>query len=217
MGREALRTIQERNGHIPHAEPQASARTTSIPRHHLHGLAPFSPHFRFEPPRCLQGRVGRALPCPDGGHAGTAVLFTATFPTGRAKLVPVDFRAAAELPNDEYPFVLNTERLSEHWHTRSMTRRAVALDALVPEGFVDMNAGDLRGLGLKDGDRVAVHSRRGAISLRCRASTKQAPGSAFIPFHFKEAAANLLTNDALDPTARIPEFKFCAVKVTPAA
>ncbi len=160
--------------------------------------------------------LGRLWPCPHEAHEGTAVRFSRGFPGGVGKLVPVELRTAAELPDEAYPFVLNTGRLLEHWHTLTMTRRAVALDAMVREGLVDMHAEDIRRLGLKAGDRVTVASRRGAVTLRCRASHKQAPGSVFIPFHFKEAAANLLTNDALDPDAKIPEYKFCAVKVTPA-
>lgn len=160
--------------------------------------------------------VGRLWPCPHEAHQGTAVRFSKGFPGGAGKLAPIELSAAAELPDEEYPFVLNTGRLLEHWHTLTMTRRAVALDAMVREGFVDMHAEDIRRLGLREGDRVVVASRRGAITLRCRASHKQAPGSVFIPFHFKEAAANLLTNDGLDPTAKIPEYKFCAVKVTAA-
>ena len=160
--------------------------------------------------------VGRLWPCPDETHEGTTVLFDTDFPTGKGKLVPAEFRGAAELPDDEYPFVLNTGRLLEHWHTGTMTRRAVALEAIAPEVFVDMHADDMARLDLGDGDRVTVASRRGTVTLRCRASRKQAPGAVFIPFHFKEAAANLLTNDVLDPYGKIPEFKFCAVKVTPA-
>lgn len=152
-------------------------------------------------------------PCPDEKHPGTSVLFTDTFPSGKGKFVPTGFAPANELPDEEYPFVLNTGRVLQHWHTGSMTRRAKALDTIYPEPLAEMHQDDLDCLGIKDGDFVTVSSRRGKISLRATASTRMAPGNIFIPFHFKEAAANVLTNDALDPYGKIPEFKFCAVKV----
>jgi formate dehydrogenase major subunit len=141
------------------------------------------------------------------------VIFTETFPRGKGKFTPAEFAPPDELPDAAYPFVLNTGRLLQHWHTGTMTRRAKALDAIAPEPFVEIAPEDLDRLGVGDGDWVTVASRRGRITLRTRASKKVSAGSIFIPFHFKEAAANLLTNDALDPYGKIPEFKFCAVKV----
>ncbi|MDD9949133.1 MAG: formate dehydrogenase subunit alpha [candidate division Zixibacteria bacterium] len=143
------------------------------------------------------------------------VLFTSTFPRGRGRFTPVSFAPPDELPDDAYPFVLNTGRVLEHWHTGTMTRRARALDAISPEPFVEMTPGDLERLGVEEGDPVTVSSRRGAITLKAKASGRVADGNVFIPFHFKEAAANILTNDALDPDGKIPEFKFCAVAVKP--
>ena len=144
------------------------------------------------------------------------VLFTGSFPSGRGRFTPVSFAPPDELPDGEYPFVLNTGRVLQHWHTGTMTRRARALDAISPEPFVEMTPGDLADLGVEDGDLVTVSSRRGAITLKSRSSTRVSDGNVFIPFHFKEAAANILTNDALDPDGKIPEFKYCAVAVKPA-
>ena len=107
----------------------------------------------------------------------------------------------------------NTGRFLEHWHTGTMTRRAVALDALKPGPFVEVHPDDLARHDLADGDVVTVRSRRGAIQLPVRATRTVTPGSVFIPFHFREAAANVLTIDALDPYGKIPEFKFCAVRL----
>lgn len=143
------------------------------------------------------------------------VLFTDSFPRGRGRFTPVSFAPPDELPDEQYPYVLNTGRVLQHWHTGTMTRRARALDAISPEPFVEMTPRDLQCLGVEDGDPVVVSSRRGAITLKSKSSTRVADGNVFIPFHFKEAAANILTNDALDPDGKIPEFKFCAVAVRP--
>jgi formate dehydrogenase major subunit len=161
-------------------------------------------------------RTGMLWPCPDPEHAGgQAVLFGERFPTptGRGKLVPCAPVPPQELPDAEFPLVLNTGRLLEHWHTGTMTRRSGALDALEPGPFVEVHPEDLARQGVADGDRVTVRSRRGAIRLPVRASAAVQPGSVFIPFHFREAAANVLTVDALDPYGKIPEFKFCAVRI----
>ncbi len=162
------------------------------------------------------GTTGKIWPCPDPANSlGEIVLFHDRFPTptGRAKFVPCEFSDAAELPDADYPLVLNTGRVLEHWHTGTMTRRAQVLDALQPKPFVEIHPDDLARLAVADGNEVTVRSKRGAIHLPARSSDKVQPGSVFIPFHFREAAANVLTNDALDPYGKIPEFKFCAVRV----
>ncbi len=162
------------------------------------------------------GSTGKLWPCPNPAAGdGEAVLFGDRFPTatGRAKFVPCPFAPAKELPDAEYPLVLNTGRLLEHWHTGTMTRRAAALDALQPRPFVEVHPDDLARHGVRDGDVVTVRSRRGAIRLETRTSDRVPVGSVFIPFHFREAAANVLTIDALDPFGKIPEFKFCAVRI----
>ncbi len=161
----------------------------------------------------ILGTEGKLWPCPSPDHPGEQVLFGDSFPSGRGKLVPCDVLPADELPDDEYPFVLNTGRLLEHWHTGSMTRRTKALDAIQPEAHATLHPADAARLGLEEGDFARVTSRRGSIRLKIRRSDDVAPSGVFIPFHFREAAANLLTNDALDPYGKIPEFKYCAVKV----
>ncbi len=159
------------------------------------------------------GTTGELWPCPEPDQPSQSVLFVEDFPKGRGKFVPAEFAPAKELPDTEFPFVLNTGRVLEHWHTGTMTRRSKALDAIEPEPFVEIYPEDLYALGMQDGDFVRVSSRRGSIVLKARTGVRTQKGSVFIPFHFREAAANLLTNDVLDPYGKIPEFKFCAVKV----
>jgi len=164
----------------------------------------------------ILGKAGRLWPAPDReAPDGIQILFGDGFPTpdGRGKLVPCEYTPARELPDAAYPFVLNTGRLLEHWHTGTMTRRSYALDALRPEAFVEVNPADLERLGAKAGERLRVTSRRGAIELAAKPSTNVSEGSVFVAFHFREAAANVLTIDAVDPFGKIPEFKFCAVRV----
>ncbi|MGQ0511782.1 MAG: formate dehydrogenase subunit alpha [Betaproteobacteria bacterium] len=155
-------------------------------------------------------------PCENEGDPGTSVVFTEVFPTatGRARFVPADLIPADERPDVEYPTVLITGRQLEHWHTGAMTRRAGVLDAIEPEPVCSMHPLDLAGLGANPGDLVTVASRRGRISLYARADEGTPRGAVFIPFAFYEAAANMLTNPKLDPVGKIPEFKYCAVKVT---
>jgi formate dehydrogenase major subunit len=148
---------------------------------------------------------------------GTSYLFTEAFPTadGRALFVPVEYVAPEELPDDEYPFVMNTGRQMYHWHTGTMSRRSTGLDSREPTPVVEINPLDAMEMGLTDGDTVRVTSRRGSMLIGARISERQARGQIFIPFHFREAAANLLTNPRLDPYAKIAEFKISAVQVTP--
>jgi formate dehydrogenase major subunit len=155
-------------------------------------------------------------PCENEGDPGQPVVFTTHFPTptGRATFVPADLIPAAERPDAEYPMVLITGRQLEHWHTGAMTRRAGVLDAIEPEPVVSLHPEDLAALKAKPGDLLTVASRRGTIALYARVDAGTPRGAVFIPFAFQEAAANLLTNPALDPFGKIPEFKYCAVKVT---
>jgi formate dehydrogenase major subunit len=154
-------------------------------------------------------------PCEAEGDPGTPVIFTDDFPTetGRAKLVPADIIPPDERPDDEFPYVLITGRQLEHWHTGSMTRRASVLDAIEPTCTVLIHPLDLEKLGAKAGEVITVESRRGKIGVYARADAGTPRGSIFIPFAYYEAAANKLTNAALDPFAKIPEFKYCAVRV----
>jgi formate dehydrogenase major subunit len=154
-------------------------------------------------------------PCRTEDDPGSPVVFTENFPTqsGRAKFVPADIIPANERPDAEYPFVLITGRQLEHWHTGSMTRRASVLDALEPRAVVSMHPLDLDAIGAKPGDTVTVASRRGEIALTARADDGTPRQTVFIPFAFYEAAANQLTNAALDPFGKIAELKYCAVQV----
>ena len=162
------------------------------------------------------GSTGKLYPNPDPLNSdGTIVLFDERFGTddGLAHLVPAEWLPAKELPSEEYPFILNTGRLLEHWHTGSMTRRSFALDSIQPEPHAFLNPEDAKAMGIADGDFVRLTSRRGTIELRARLSHRDTPGTCFVPFHFREAAANLLTIDEIDPFGKIPEFKFCAVRI----
>jgi formate dehydrogenase major subunit len=163
----------------------------------------------------LQREGSVTFPCLSADDPGQPIVFTDRFPTpsGRVKLVPAELLSAAELPDADYPFVLITGRQLEHWHTGSMTRRAGVLDALEPEATVSLHGAELARLGLQAGDAVTVQSRRGQVCLRARRDDGMPEGSVFIPFAYHEAAANLLTNAALDPFGKIPELKYCAVRV----
>jgi formate dehydrogenase major subunit len=156
-------------------------------------------------------------PCENEGDPGQPVVFTDVFPTatGRGKFVPAaDLIPAAERPDQDYPMVLITGRQLEHWHTGAMTRRSGVLDAIEPEPVAMLHPLDLDALKVKPGELVTVESRRGQISLYARADDANPRGAVFIPFCFYEAAANVLTNPVLDPFGKIPEFKYCAVRVS---
>ena len=169
--------------------------------------------------RLLEHRHGLQYPIHDAQHLGTAFLFDDRFPTpdGRATMVPVEYLPPAELPDAEYPFFLNTGRQMYHWHTGTMTRRSTALDARESGPIVELHPADAAALGVQDGDEVLVTSRRAQIRISVRISSRVARHQVFVPMHYREAAANLLTNPALDPYAHIPEFKVCAVRVEAAA
>ena len=158
-------------------------------------------------------------PCDAPDQPGNAIIFTDGFPTanGRAKMVPAKLTQPAELPDDEYPLILTTGRMLEHWHTGAMTRRSQTLDQLEPEAVVSMNSYQMGQYDLGPGDTVQVSTRRGSIDIKVRADQDVPDGMIFIPFCFHEAAANILTNPQLDPIGKIPEFKFCAVKIEKSA
>jgi formate dehydrogenase major subunit len=159
------------------------------------------------------GERGRYYPCEDPDSDGEKVLFGDRFPIGRGRFVPAELARAPELPDAEYPFYLNTGRQLEHWHTGVMTRRSRALDALAPEARVEMHPRDAAELGIGNHAPVVVESRRGSVYLEAKLTRDVAPGTLFIPMHYREAAANLLTDPRLDPFGKIPEFKICAVRV----
>jgi formate dehydrogenase major subunit len=158
-------------------------------------------------------------PCPSPDHPGEPIVFGDGFPTvsGRAKLVPATATLPAEVPDDEYPLVLMTGRQLEHWHTGAMTRRADVLDALEPGPTASLHPRTLAHYGVKPGEQIRVTTRRGTIELAARADRTVTEGAVFIPFAYVEAAANVLTNPQLDPIGKIPEFKYCAVRIERAA
>jgi len=166
----------------------------------------------------LEAEGSVTYPVPEEGAPGSAVVFTDGFPTsdGRGRIVPADLRAPDEVPDDDYPMVLTTGRVLEHWHTGSMTRRSDVLNDLEPEGFAAMNPREISKQGLEVGQMIEVATRRGAITALLRADREVADGMVFMPFCFAESPANRLTNPMLDPYGKIPEFKFCAAKVLPA-
>lgn len=155
-------------------------------------------------------------PCLKEGDPGQSVVFTEDFPRegGRARFVPADIISADERPDAEYPMVLITGRQLEHWHTGSMTRRATALDAIEPDPVAMVHPLDLAAMGGQPGDVVTLESRRGQVTMYARADDSSPRGAVFVPFCFYEAAINRLTHAALDPFAKIPEFKYCAIRVT---
>ncbi len=161
----------------------------------------------------IEQERGLRWPCPSDDHPGTPILHIGKFPRGKALLSALTYRPPAEEPDAEYPMRLSTGRLLQHYHTGSMSRRAGVLDRLVPHGDVEIHPEDALELGLSDGASVKVITRRGEVITKAQITPRVAPGSLFMPFHFSEAAANRLTNDALDPVAKIPEFKICAARI----
>ena len=163
----------------------------------------------------LERESSVTYPCLSADDPGQPTVFLDKFPTptGRVKLVPADIIPADERPDAEYPFVLITGRQLEHWHTGSMTRRASVLDAIEPMATASMCSADLLEMGLSAGDVITVESRRGRVAIHVRRDDGTPQGAVFIPFAYYEAAANLMTNAALDPFGKIPEFKYCAVAI----
>ncbi|HRQ79454.1 MAG TPA: formate dehydrogenase subunit alpha [Gemmatimonadaceae bacterium] len=165
--------------------------------------------------RLIERPGGLQYPVPDAQHEGMAFLFADRFPTpdGKALMVATEYLPPAELPDAEFPFFMNTGRQMYHWHTGTMTRRSTALDARESTATVELNPLDAAELGVKDGDEVSVTSRRNTIRIAVRLSPRVARKQVFVPMHYREAAANLLTNPAFDGPSGIPEFKVCAVRV----
>ena len=155
-------------------------------------------------------------PCPDEEHPGTPILRAEKFatPDGLGVLMPIEFIPAAELPDEEYPFTLTTGRILFHWHTGSMTRRSATLDREVPTGYVEINTEDAAKMGIKNKEMVSVKTRRGEIEIAAKVTPDIMKGIIFVPFHFVECAANTLTQGfALDPAAKMPEFKVSAASL----
>jgi predicted molibdopterin-dependent oxidoreductase YjgC len=164
----------------------------------------------------LDREGGVHWPCPAEDHPGSPYLFQDDFPRGRGKFWTLEFGTESEMPDAAFPFLLSTGRVLYHWHGGTMSRRS-KLDEIWPEATAEIHPDDAARLRLATGDWVEVASRRGAIRMRVMVSERSPQGMVFVPFHFIEAAANVLTNDRLDPRAKIPDFKVCAVRLTPIA
>ncbi len=156
---------------------------------------------------------GLQWPCPTLDHPGTQYLFKGGFPRGKATFTVVNYKESEEIPNDEFPLILTTGRQLFQYHTGTMTRRVEAINNVSPGAYVEINPEDAKIYGIKNGEIISVTSRRGSIDIDVKISDRPLQGVVFIPFHFSEAAANVLTNNALDPIAKIPEYKICAVKI----
>ena len=165
----------------------------------------------------LDREGGLQWPCPAPDHPGTRFLYAETFPRGRARFVPARAAVtAAELPDAEYPFVLNTGRLLYHWHGGTLTRRVQGLLELAPRLEVAVHPGDARRLGIDSGAPIRVASRRGELTAFAHVTEAVRPGAVFVPFvKLADSAANFLTNAAFDPDSKIPEYKVCAVRIEP--
>jgi formate dehydrogenase alpha subunit len=152
-------------------------------------------------------------PVRDASHPGTPVLHVGKFPRGLGRFVPSEHLPPAELPDDEYPLMLTTGRVIYHWHGAEMTRRARGLNAVYPEALIEVSPKDAQAAGVKDGDLITLASRRGEIIAKAQVTPRVGAGLVFATFHFPDSAVNFLTNPALDPLAKIPEFKVCAVRL----
>ncbi len=157
--------------------------------------------------------TGIHWPCPDTDHPGTPILHTEAFTRGKGLFHAIDHAPPKEMPDKDYPFILTTGRLLYHYHTGTMTMKSQGLNCLADKCFVEISKNDAEKINCRDGEKVNIASRRGEITANLKVSSKAFDGTVFIPFHFSKAAANRLTNAKLDPTAKIPEFKVCAVKI----
>jgi formate dehydrogenase alpha subunit len=154
-------------------------------------------------------------PCPTADHPGTTYLHKAAIARGKGLFRPTEYKPSNELPDADYPYLLTTGRVLYHYHTRTMTGKVAGLNNISPESFIELNPATAKNLGVKEGDKVSVSSRRGEISTSVKLNRGIKESVVFMPFHFAEGAANVLTNPALDPISKIPEYKVCAVKIEP--
>ncbi len=159
------------------------------------------------------GIKGLQWPCPDRSHPGTAILHSEKFPIGKARFRPVEHREPSELPDEDYPFLLTTGRSLYHFHTGTMTRRTSLLEREIPLPFVEISPSDAENIGVRNGQRIIVETRRGRLYLDAKITPEIPQKTLFMPFHFTEAPANALTSQALDPLSKIPEFKVSAARI----
>jgi formate dehydrogenase major subunit len=162
-------------------------------------------------------KTGLVWPCPTSDHPGTPVLHTKAFTKGKGSFFAIEYRAPAEVADAEYPTLLTTGRVHQHYHTGTMTRKGSALNRLYPEPLAEINAEDAKIMSISDGSYINIISRRGRVKVKTTVSEMTDRGVVFMPFHFYEAAVNELTNGVLDPISKIPEFKVCAVRIEKAA
>jgi formate dehydrogenase major subunit len=160
----------------------------------------------------LQGD-GLQWPCPNAEHAGTKFLHQGRFTRGKGLFTPIEYKPPAEMPDEEYPFQLTTGRVHAHFHTGTMTRNSPSLEREIRECFLEMHPEDAAELNVTEGDRVVIASRRGSVPTRVKLTDSAVRKTVFMPFHFLESRANIVTNPVFDPIAKIPEFKVCAVKI----
>jgi predicted molibdopterin-dependent oxidoreductase YjgC len=177
-------------------------------------MASLTPPFQGIDYARIQRESGVHWPCPTADHPGTPTLFADSFPRGKGRLTPLTYNPGAELPDEEFPYVLSTGRVLYHWHGGTLTRRS-KLDDIYPEPTVEIHPDDAGEIGIAAGDWIRVRSRRGKIRVKALITERSPRGLVFIPFHFTEAAANELTLDARDPLAKIPDYKVCAIALEP--
>ena len=182
------------------------------PRSIMEEIATLTPSYGGVSYDRLQGD-GLQWPCPNLEHPGTKFLHQGRFSRGKGLFTPIEYKPPAEMPDEEYPFQLTTGRVHAHFHTGTMTRNSPSLEREIKECYLEMNPLDAAELGVADGDRVMLASRRGSVSTRVKLMNRGRRKVVFMPFHFLENRANILTNPVFDPIAKIPEFKVCAVKI----
>ena len=177
-------------------------------------VAEVTPSFHGISHERLDKEGGIQWPCPDKNHPGTPILHVGKPVRGKVLLYPAKFRESQELPDEEYPFILSTGRILYHYNNVAMTGRSAGLVDLAGEGFIEINYRDAERLGIENGERIKVSSRRGEITATARVGRKVSEGETWMPFHFEDSPVNILTNAALDDIARIPEYKVCAVRIS---
>jgi len=206
---ELARRVDEKMGVVRDPAYWHYAGTTDI----FDELAAVTPIYRGMTHERVAG-AGLQWPCPDADHPGTRYLHATTFARGRGKFNPVVASDPAEQPDEDYPLILSTGRVLYHYHSGTMTRRSGPLDWREPRGYIEVNAVDAEAIDLQDNHAVVVESRRGTVRTRAKISQRVPPGTVFLAFHWREAPANMLTQDfKLDPVAKIPEYKVCAVRL----
>jgi formate dehydrogenase alpha subunit len=200
------RIVQELSNRLGYAMDYES------PRSIMEEIAKLTPSYAGITYDRLQGD-GLQWPCPNREHPGTRFLHQGRFTRGKGLFTPIEYKPAAEIVDENYPFWLTTGRLHAHYHTCTMTRNSPSLDREIKEGFLEMNPEDAVELGVSDGDWVVIKSRRGSVSSKVKLTRTISRRAVFMPFHFLESRANILTNPTFDPIAKIPEFKVCAVRI----